>query len=199
MKKSGLLILGISSVLLISGGWQNAFSSNLQTVSPSYDQQSRPTTPPDLTTSVKFADIAERTNSNGDKCYSPRPFFIITNKGQSTASNFEYIIEWNNTPGHTWQICASKQNQNLPGGKTMTIDHNSPIMDNWWCEGDGNWKPGFRIRVDTKNVVSENNEGNNAAEKSYTPPTPKMSPQKSIKKDYQKKSVPKRSPMQRRY
>ena len=195
MKKAGFIIFCISAILFLSAGWQNANSGSRQTVSPSYVQP----TPPDLTATVQFADIAERTNTKGAKCYSPRPVFTITKRGQSTASNFEYLIDWNNTPGHTWQMCTGMQNQNLPGGKTMTIDHNSPVMDNWWCEGDGSWQPGFRIRVDTKNAVSESNEGNNTAEKFYTPPIPKVEPQKTIEKDYQKAPVPKRSPMQRRY
>ena len=148
--------------------------------------------PPDLTATVAFADVVEYKNPKGVYCYSPRPRFTITNKGQSMASNFKYVIEWKNNPSHIWQVyTGSNPTISLGPGKTKTIDGNNAVWDQYWCVDEPDWKAGWRIQVDTTNVVEESNENNNVATKIYTHMTmPKSEPPKAIKKDYLKAPDP---------
>jgi hypothetical protein len=148
-------------------------------------------TPADLVVTVKFAQVVNYKNSSGIQCYSPRPIFTIKNTGQTTAKGFDYVIEWKLNPNHVWQMYTGGQNITLAGGATKTIDGNNPVWDQPWCVNETNWKPGWRIKADTKNVVTESNENNNVAEKIYTPlAIPQTVPPRTMKKRYQKTPIP---------
>ncbi len=152
--------------------------------------------PPDLAVTVKIVHVESWTKDDGTKCYSPRPYFTITNKGQSAANNFDYIIEWKLGPGHTWQVyTSSNPTISLKPGETKTIDGNQPSWEQPWC-GDPDWKPGWRISADTKKTVAESNETNNVAEKFFEPSIMiKRETPKAIKKEIQPAPVQNRTPM----
>ena len=186
MKRSILLIL-LLGVVFIFAGIQGAMGASRMTTKPLVQKP----TPPDLTVTVNFSDVVSYKNSKGIWCYSPRPIFTIKNTGQTAAKNFDYKIYWKLNPTHTWQMNTGGQITSLPGGATKTIDGNNPIWDQYWCVNETNWKAGWRIIVDTQNVVAESNENNNQAEKSYTHKT--MTPQappKAINKKYQRIPTP---------
>lgn len=187
MKKRSIFIVCFSAVFLFSG-IQEAQCARPSRSKPPIQQP----TPPDLTVTVKFGDVISFKNSKGFMCYSPRPIFTIKNTGQATAKGFYYVIEWKNNPSHVWQMYSGGSNNSLVGGATKTIDYsNSPLADQWWCVNETNWKPGWRIKADTKNAVTESNEGNNVAEKIFVPlsisPT---APPRAIQRDYQKIPTP---------
>lgn len=119
--------------------------------------------PPDLTVTAKIIKVEKFKNSKGIQCYGIRPYFTITNNGGSVARNFRYEIEWNYNPTHTWQIYTVQNNVFLGPGNTITIDGSGPVWNLPWCADEHDWTPGWRIRVDTGNVVSESNEQNNSA------------------------------------
>ena len=147
---------------------------------------------PDLTCTVKFVHIKENKNSNGVSCYSPNPSFTITNKGKSEAKDFVYTIEWKLGPGHTWQVyTCSNPTISLGPGETKPIDGSGPAWDQFWCTDQPDWKPGWRIKVDTTNVVEESSETNNMAMEVYTPIAMPMSdPPRAIQKGIQKPLEP---------
>lgn len=155
--------------------------------------------PPDLAVSVKFVHIETWARDDGTKCYSPRPEFTITNRGQSDADNFDYIIEWKLGPGHTWQIyTSSNPTISLKAGAKHTINGNNGAWEQPWCTNQNDWRPGWRISVDTKNTVAESNETNNVAEKMFESYMIKPEVPKAIPKEIPKAPIQKRAPMQMR-
>jgi hypothetical protein len=120
---------------------------------------------PDLVAVITFVDVKTYKNSAGIQCYEFRPIFTITNKGQSTARNFEYSMEYT-YKSNTWMVgTPGRHFERLAAGKTITIDN--PIDARRWCVNETNWRPAFRIKVDTKNAVAESDEKNNVAEKTF--------------------------------
>ena len=186
MRKTCML-LGVLLMMFVVSGVQKSHAAREQASLPA----AKPL-PPDLTCTVKFVHIEEYKNANGVSCYSPRPYFTITNKGKSEAKDFVYIIEWNAGPGHTWQTYTlSNPTISLKPGATVPINGGGPSWDHFWCADEPDWKPGWRIRVDTTNVVQESNENNNMATEFYTPTLiPKMKPPRAINKGIQNPVTP---------
>jgi len=186
MKRVSLFIVCFTIIFIFAGMPEAMSASRARSRPPSQKP-----TPADLVVTVKFADVVSYKNSKGVMCYSPRPVFTIKNTGQTKATGFEYLIYWKLNPTHTWQMNTGAQNQSLGPGATKTIDGNNPIWDQYWCVNETNWKPGWRIRVDTKNAVAESNENNNVAEKIYTHKVMlQTAPPRTMKKDYQKIPIP---------
>ncbi|MFH1155686.1 MAG: CARDB domain-containing protein [Pseudomonadota bacterium] len=138
--------------------------------------------PPDIAVTVQFVHVESWTKEDGTRCYSPRPSFTITNMGQSNANNFNYVIEWKLGPGHSWQVyTSSNPTISLGAGATQIIDGNQPTWEQPWCTNEPGWRPGWRIRADTNNAITESNENNNVAEKIFEsymikPEIPKLIP-----------------------
>lgn len=157
---------------------------------------------PDLTVKVKFVHTETWTREDGTKCYSPRPEFTITNRGQKDAKNFDYLIEWKLGPNNTWSVYTSSNASvplSLAPGANQIINGNQPTWDQPWCTDKPDWIPGWRISVDTKNVVAESNENNNVAEKMFEPSLMiKPEVPKVIQKEIGPAPVQEGSPMQMR-
>lgn len=182
MKKVISIILGLVVFFLVPGVHQGfavvKTTKPVPVVKP---------TPPDLNAAVTFAQVVSFKNANGIQCYSPRPTFTIRNTGLSTATGFDYVIDWKLNPAHVWQMYTGKQNLSLRPGGSIVIDGNNAMWEQGWCVNETDWKPGWRITVDTANVVEESNEGNNSAEKILNPLTlPKVPPPKILKRNFQK-------------
>lgn len=181
MNRAALIILCLGLIFFFAEDMSGAADMKKPKLS------SQMPTPPELSATVVFAQVVSFKNSSGTQCYSPRPVFTITNTGQSTASNFDYVIDWKLNPTHTWQLFSGGQNLSLGPGSIKSIDGNNPVWDQPWCVDQTDWKPGWRIRVDTNNTVTESNEGNNIAEKIFTPLTiPDMKVPRAIQKDIRK-------------
>ena len=187
MKRVSLFIVCFI-VIFIFTGMQEAMSASRARSRPPIQKPA----PADLVVTVKIAELKSYKNSKGVQCYSPFPIFTITNRGGTKAYGFKYVIDWKLNPTNTWEICSGGQNQSLGPGATKTIDFtNNPIWTQSWCANKPNHKPGWRITVDTKNVVKESNEGNNVAEIIFTPINmPQTAPPRTMKKDYQKIPIP---------
>ncbi len=182
MKKAGSVIL-FFGVLFILAGTQQGFAALKVTKPPPVVKPS----PPDLSVTVAFAQVVSLSKQSGITCYSPRPTFTIMNKGLSAATGFDYVIDWKLNPAHIWQMFTSRQNLSLRADGSMVINGNDAGWEQGWCVNETDWKPGWRITVDTVNAVEESNEGNNSAEKILDPMTlPMQTPPKTIRRDLQK-------------
>ena len=95
MKKIIMLLCVVASFLFFNGIQKSyAVLKQAPPVSAVKPEAIAKQAPPDLAVSVKFVHIETWTRDDGTKCYSPRPYFTITNRGQSDANDFDYIIEW---------------------------------------------------------------------------------------------------------
>jgi hypothetical protein len=165
MKKINMILCIVSLFFLFSG-----INEGLAVMQKPVNTSDVKPALPDLAVSVIFVHVESYIRPDGTQCFSPRPRFTIINKGQSTANNFDYIIEWKLGPGHTWQVyTSSNPTISLMSGAIKTIDGNDAAWDQPWCTNQTDWKPGWRISVDTKKVIAESNENNNVAEKIYEP------------------------------
>ena len=182
MKKAGSIILCLGVLFLLAGTHQGFAALKVSKPPPVLKPS-----PPDLSVTVAFAQVVSFTKQSGIQCYSPRPTFKIRNTGQSTATGFDYVIDWKLNPAHVWQMYTGKQNLSLRPGGSMVIDGNNAMWEQGWCVNETDWKPGWRITVDTTNAVAESNENNNRAEKILDPLTlPKQAPPKAIKRNLQR-------------
>ncbi len=129
-------------------------------VQPLLAGQPRPTATlllPDLAVKLKLV-TKKFVSGKGVHCFSVRPEYTITNKGQATARNFE-IKEYWKTQGRPWEYMGGSSHHTLAPGKSYRQSP-SPIYENAWC-ADKKDKVGFRITA----VYSgrEKNKRNNTA------------------------------------
>jgi hypothetical protein len=120
---------------------------------------------PDLTASITLK--AEYPRKVGDvTCYSIRPIYTITNQGKKVSQSCWWAAARSEgvTP-NVWQWYYGSMIPKLGAGRSFTVDMGYTLP---WCPNDPN-PPGYRVKVDIYNSVTESNENNNTVEKRYHP------------------------------